>query len=85
MLTLGVLLFGVSPGHDAPIAPPSSGQHGVNPNHEPSHPGLAPDQRCTDALATASVCGHQRTTHAHSGGHDARQRLSPKELSLAKW
>ena len=84
MLTVGVVLFGVSPNADTPVAPPT--RHGVHPAHVPAKVELGPHpQRCNPWSADPSLCGRDHTSYGHETGHGAQKRLSPKELSLAKW
>ena len=81
VLTGGVLLFGVSPDADTPVGPPT--RHGVHP---PAKVELGPAPRaCTSQRGVPALCGHQHPSHEHATGHGAHKRLSPKELSLAKW
>ena len=86
VLIFALLVFGVSPSTPHPVVPPAIHQHNLHPNQVPSETGLVPNQRlCTSRLATPRPCGHQHTNHGHVGGHDGHKRLSPRELSLAKW
>ena len=84
MLTVGVLLFGVSPNANIPVGPPT--RHGVHPAHVPAKVEQGPHpRRCTYQSALPALCGRGHPPHAHERGHGAHRRLSPKELSLAKW
>ena len=82
MLTVGVLLFGVPPNADTPVAPPT--RHGAHP--VPAKVELGPhQQRCTPRPAGASLCGREHPSYGHEPRHGPQKRLTPKELSLAKW
>ena len=84
MLTVGVLLFGISSDANTPVGPPT--RHGVHPAHVPAQVELGrPPQSCTSQRGVPALCGHQHPSHEHGTGHGAHKRLSPKELSLAKW
>ncbi len=84
MLAFGVLLFGVSPNADAPVVPPT--RHGVHPAHVPAQLELGTHrQRCTPRPAVPSLCDREPTPYGHGTVHGPQTRLSPKELSLAKW
>ena len=84
MLTAGVLLFGVIPADDAPVAPVTTHQHLVQTNRVPAgtpRQGQLPAPQ----LATQHFAAHQHTTVANERGHHVHIRLSPRQLSLAKW
>ena len=82
MLTVGVLLFGVPPNAETPVAPPT--RHGAHP--VPAKVELGPHrQRCTPRPAVASLCGRDHPSSGHEPRHGPQKRLTPKELSLAKW
>lgn len=84
VLAGGVLLFGVPPDADTPVGPPT--RHGVHPAHAPAKVELGPAPRaCTSQRGAPALCGHEHPAHEHGTGHGAHKRLSPKELSLAKW
>ena len=79
-LTIGVLAFGLPPSGETP---PAQHPHGVHPTQAPLEVGVAPHarQRCV----SARPCGHERNGRDHQPGHDVHKRLSPRQLSLAKW
>jgi hypothetical protein len=74
VLVTGVQMFGLLQGADAPVTPPSRHQHDVRPTQVPSRVELERPFR-----------GHEHTTDGHRSGHDAHKRVSPRQLSLAKW
>jgi hypothetical protein len=73
VLVTGVQVLGLLQNADAPVTPPSRHQHDVGPTQLPSRVGLERPAR-----------GHEHTTHGRPG-HEAPKRLSPRQLSLAKW
>ena len=86
VLIVVVLRFGVSPDAQHPVVPPGTHQHGVHPHQVPSETELVPNQPlCVSRLATPRLCGHQHTDHGSVGGHERHTKLTPRELSLAKW
>ena len=84
-LALCVLMFGLSPGAESPAVPPPQHPHVVDPTGAPLEAGVASNPRCTSARAGARPCGHEHSGLDHQPGHDVHQRLSPRQLSLAKW
>jgi hypothetical protein len=83
MLASGVLLVGAIPAEDAPDALPTSHTHVVHTGGAPAAVTWVPTlrQEANPALAPPEVDVHQ-----HAGHHAMRLvKLSPRELSLAKW
>lgn len=71
VLIVVVLLFGVSPDAQHPVVPPGTHQHGVHPHQVPSETELLPN--------------HQHPDHGSLGGPERHKKVTPRELSLAKW
>ena len=91
LLTAGVLLFGATPSPDAaPVGPPTTHQHVVQTTRVLPDPRWVPRKRqlSAPALPTPKLGAHRHTkvTQAPADGHHhVRTRVSPRQLSLAKW
>ena len=85
MLTAGLALLQVAPAHDVPSVPPASHVHVAQTGRGAATVSWVPTLReeANPELAPTEVAAHQHANLAH---HKMRTiRLSPHQLSLAKW
>ena len=87
MLTSGVLLLDVIPAHDSSVSAPPTPQHAVQTTSHTCHSlvGADPAEAASPSAPQTRVGAHLHTRGARESRHEVHIRLSPRQLSLAKW